>query len=43
MYVDFVPNKELQYEILSSINALCVSKLKKLKDFIKLDDKNEKN
>ena len=37
MYVDFLPNKKLQYEILDSIKILCNKKLKKLKDFISSD------
>lgn len=38
MYVDFVPDKKLQYEILDSVKTLCNKKLKKLKDFISLND-----
>ena len=38
MYVDFIPNKKLQYEILDSVKSLCNKKLKKLKDFTLLND-----
>lgn len=38
MYVDFIPDKKLQYEILDSVKNLCIKKLKKLKDFISIND-----
>ena len=41
MYVDFVPNKHLQYEILDSVKNMCVKKIVKLKNFITLDDEND--
>lgn len=41
MYIDFIPDRELQYEILESVRLMCVRKLKKLKDFISLDWEND--
>lgn len=38
MYIDFIPDKRLQFEILDSVKLMCVKKIKKLKDFISLDD-----
>lgn len=41
MYVDFIPDRNLQFEILDSVKCLCNKKLKKLKDFISLDNEND--
>lgn len=41
MYIDFIPDKRLQYEILDSVKNMCVWKIKKLKDFISLDCEND--
>lgn len=38
MYLDFIPNRSLQYEILESVRIMCTKKIKKLKDEIKIDD-----
>lgn len=38
MYVDFVPDRRKQFDILDSVKRLCNKKIKKLKDFISLDD-----
>lgn len=38
MYVDFIPSREKQYQILDWIKILCNKKLKKLKDFTSLND-----
>ena len=40
MYLDFIPDRKLQYEILNSVKDMCNRKIKKLKDFISLDDEN---
>lgn len=37
MYVDFIPDRRVQYDILDWIKVLVNKKLKKLKDFISLD------
>lgn len=43
MYVDFLPNKIQQVNILNSVKELCERKLKKLSDFISVNDvSNEK-
>lgn len=41
MYVDFVPDRRKQYELLDWIKMLCNKKLKKLKDFISSDCDND--
>lgn len=38
MYIDFIPDRKLQYEILDSVKNMCVRKIKKLKDFISVND-----
>lgn len=41
MYLDFIPDRKLQYEILNSVKDMCNRKIKKLKDFISLDCEND--
>lgn len=38
MYIDFIPDKHLQYEILDSVKTMCLKKMKKLKDFISVSN-----
>lgn len=38
MYVDFIPDRRIQYDLLDWIMTLCWKKMKKLKDFISLND-----
>ena len=38
MYIDFIPDRKLQYEILDSVKTMCNKKIKKLKDFISVND-----
>lgn len=38
MYIDFIPDRKLQVEILDSVKSMCVKKLKKLKTFISVND-----
>ena len=38
MYIDFIPDRRVQYNLLDWIKTMCNKKLKKLKDFISLDD-----
>lgn len=38
MYIDFIPDRRLQYDLLDWIKTLVNKKLKKLKDFISLED-----
>lgn len=40
MYIDFIPDRRKQYELLDWIKIIVNKKLKKLKDFISLDDEN---
>ena len=40
MFIDQIPNKYAQYELLESIKTLVIKKQKKLKDFISLDINN---
>lgn len=37
MYIDFIPDKRKQYELLDWIIRMCSKKIQKLKDFISLD------
>ena len=41
MYIDFVPDRKLQYDILINVKDLCNKKLRKLKDFISCDNEND--
>lgn len=41
MYIDFIQDRKKQYDLLEWIVILCNKKLKKLKDFISLDDEND--
>ena len=41
MYIDEIPNKELQYELLDWIRTLAIKKQKKLKNYISLDFNND--
>ena len=41
MYIDFIPDRRKQYDLLTSIKCLCDKKLRKLKDFISLDCEND--
>lgn len=38
MYVDFIPNKKIQYDLLDSVKNLVNKKLKKLKDFSSVNE-----
>ena len=38
MYIDFIPDRKLQVEILDSVKNICVKKLKKLKTIISVND-----
>jgi len=38
MYIDYIPDRTKQYELLEWINKMCSSKLKKLKPFISVND-----
>lgn len=41
MYIDFIPDKRKQYDLLDWIKTMCNKKLKKLKKFISLDCEND--
>ena len=41
MYIDWIPDRRLQYDLLEWIKILVNKKLKKLKDFISLDSEND--
>ena len=41
MYIDLLPTKEMQYELLQWIKNMVIKKQKKLKNFISLDDIND--
>lgn len=41
MYVDFIPDRRKQIDILDSVKSLCNKKIKKLKDFISLENEND--
>lgn len=41
MYIDFIPDRRKQYDLLQGISTMCAKKMKKLKDFISLDCENE--
>ena len=41
MYVDFIPDRSRQVDLLQGIMTMCWKKLKKLKDFISLDCEND--
>lgn len=41
MYIDWIPDRRVQYELLDWIKTLVNKKLKKLKDFISLDSEND--
>lgn len=38
MYIDLLPTKQIQYDLLQKIKNMVIKKQKKLKDFISLDD-----
>lgn len=38
MYIDFIPDRKKQYELLDWIKNICNKKIKKLKDFISIND-----
>jgi len=39
MYIDWIPDRRVQYDLLDWIVTLCAKKMKKLKDFISLNDR----
>lgn len=41
MYIDFIPDRKIQYDLLDWIMCMCSKKLKKLKNFISLDNEND--
>ena len=41
MYIDFIPDRRKQYDLLQGISTMCAKKMKKLKDFISLDCEND--
>ena len=41
MYIDFIPDRKKQYDLLSWISIQCGKKMKKLKNFISLDSEND--
>ena len=41
MYIDWIPDRRIQYDLLLWIKTLVNKKLKKLKDFISLDSEND--
>lgn len=41
MYIDFIPDRRKQYDLLDWIMSMCAKKMKKLKDFISLDCEND--
>lgn len=41
MYIDFIPDRRVQYDLLDWIKTMCNKKMKKLKDFISLDCEND--
>ena len=41
MYIDFIPDRRVQYNLLDWIKTMCNKKMKKLKDFISLDCEND--
>lgn len=41
MYIDFLPDRRVQFDLLSWIVAMCNKKIKKLKDFISYDCEND--
>lgn len=38
MYLDYLPDKRLQYDILDSVRIITIKKIKKLKDFISINE-----
>jgi len=38
MYIDFIPDRRKQYDLLDWIMSMCAKKMKKLKDFISVSD-----
>lgn len=40
MYIDFIPDRRKQVDLLQGIVSMCWKKLKRLKDFISLEDEN---
>lgn len=41
MYIDFIPDRRVQYDLLDWIMCMCSKKLIKLKNFISLDNEND--